>query len=416
MERHGFDHFLESDTGPLGEFGLQARRLHRPDVEVAERDRGHLHPNHQLLQPCYEERFRVGRLQPNLAWPAFARSPFDLHKPEHPFGGVSHEFPHIRAPNLQSPVGGMVDLGVRRLAHCHEYTCRPRGQTLSDPQAIIPRMADRRDTLQQNLTEALAVLPGTYPSLAWMTAQASRLLAEEIERSVKEGEEGRLYAPDQFTLSFFPRDLEPWAAHTSQFRQDLARYVRSALKACGLLAIRDPYITLASDSSLLARQVRIIAWHSRDPLKFSKTLPVSQKGSPERALSGAFVVVGGRQHFMIRSAKVTIGPKSDNDLVLEDPHVSRRHAETLLHHNRYVLADLQSTVGTLVNGRPTQRHPLTPGDVMTIAGIQLIYGEDGGSPPGRTSPLKPPPASDGVERITPLQLRLPKSLRRGRPK
>ncbi|HEX9680892.1 MAG TPA: FHA domain-containing protein [Anaerolineales bacterium] len=127
-------------------------------------------------------------------------------------------------------------------------------------------------------------------------------------------------------------------------------------------------------------------------------------------------MVGGRQHFLIRSVKVTVGRKSDNDLVLEDPHVSRRHAEIRLQHNRYVLADLQSTVGTLVNGRPTQRHPLTPGDVITIGGIQLIYGEDGGSPPVRTSPLTPPAASAGAERITPLRLRLPKSLRRGRRK
>lgn len=215
----------------------------------------------------------------------------------------------------------------------------------------MPTMVDRLQCLHQNLIEALAVVAHTYPSLTWMPAEASRPLAEEIERAVKEGEQGRMYAPDQFTLSFFPRDLEAWASHTSQFRQDLARCVRSALKACGLLSVRDPNFTLASDPSLPARQVRIIAWHSRDPLKFSKTLPVSQEGSPERPPSGPFVVVGGRQHFLIRSANVTIGRRLDNDLVLEDPHVSRRHAEIRLEQNRYVVADLQSTVGTLVNGR-----------------------------------------------------------------
>ncbi len=277
----------------------------------------------------------------------------------------------------------------------------------------MPTMTARQECLHRNLVEALADIPRTFASLTWLTAEASRLLAEEIERSVKEGEQGRMYAPDQYTLSFLPRDMEPWAGHTSQFRQDFARRVRSAVKACGLLAIRDPHITLASDPTLLARQVRVIAWHSRDPSKFSKTLPVSREGTPERPPSGAFVVVDGRQHFLIRSAKVTIGRRRDSDLVLEDPHISRRHAEIRLEQNRYVLMDLQSTVGTIVNGRPTQRHALTPGDVISIAGIQIIYGEDGGSPPGPTIPLTPPLASSAQDRITPPHLRLPKWLRKG---
>lgn len=280
----------------------------------------------------------------------------------------------------------------------------------------MPSMTDRRQCLDQHLEEALAVLSPTYPSLTWLAVGASGLLAEEIDRSVKEGEPGRMYAPDQYTLSFFPRDQEPWVSLASQLRQDLARCVRSAVKACGLLAVRDPHITLASDPALLTHQIRVIAWHSRDPVKVSKTLPVSQEGTPENPPAGAFVVVGGRQHFLFRSGNVTIGRRQDNDLVLEDPHVSRAHAEIRLENNRYVLMDLQSTVGTLVNGRRTQRHPLTPGDVISIAGIQLIYGEDGGSPPGATSPLTTPPASEGQERITPIHLRLARRLRTRKPK
>ncbi|MGH2627959.1 MAG: FhaA domain-containing protein, partial [Anaerolineales bacterium] len=235
-------------------------------------------------------------------------------------------------------------------------------------------MTDRRERLHESLVEALAELYGTYPSLTWLGAEASPLLADEIDRTVKEGERGRLYAPDQYTLSFFPRDMEPWAANASQLRQDVSRGLRSCVKACGLLAIRDPHVTLASDPTLLPRQVRVIAWHSRDPVKFSRTLPVSEEGTPEEPPSGAFLVVGGRQPFPIRSAKSAIGRRLDNDIVLEDPHVSRRHAEIRLQENRYVVTDLESTAGTLVNGRPVQRHALTPGDVITIGGIQLIYG------------------------------------------
>jgi len=218
----------------------------------------------------------------------------------------------------------------------------------------MPAMVDRPDCLEQNLTEALAVLPRAYPSLTWMTAQASRLLAEEIERSVKEGEEGRMYAPDQFTFSFFPRDMEPWAAHTSQFRQDLARCVGSALKACGLLAIRDPYITLASDPTLLARRVRTIAWHSRDPSKFIKTLPVSQEGVSREAAVGA-VLRGGR-------ATALPDPVRQSDRRPQVGHRSRPRRSACLPPARRNPLAAQSVRpgGPAIDGRHVGQRPADP--------------------------------------------------------
>ena len=64
---------------------------------------------------------------------------------------------------------------------------------------------------------------------------------------------------------------------------------------------------------------------------------------------------------------VTIGRESSNDIVVQDINASRRHAELRLNKRGiWVVTDLGSMNGTLVNGVSVASHPLYPGDIVTI--------------------------------------------------
>ncbi|WP_330350774.1 ABC transporter ATP-binding protein/permease [Streptomyces sp. NBC_00582] len=64
---------------------------------------------------------------------------------------------------------------------------------------------------------------------------------------------------------------------------------------------------------------------------------------------------------------VRIGRAADNDLVLDDLVVSRRHAELhALPDGTYEIADLDSHNGTYLNGFPVSRAPIGPGDIVGI--------------------------------------------------
>jgi ABC-type multidrug transport system ATPase subunit/ABC-type multidrug transport system permease subunit len=64
---------------------------------------------------------------------------------------------------------------------------------------------------------------------------------------------------------------------------------------------------------------------------------------------------------------VRIGRAADNDLVIDDLVVSRRHAElNALPDGSYEIADLGSHNGTYLNGRPVTRAPVGPGDIVGI--------------------------------------------------
>jgi pSer/pThr/pTyr-binding forkhead associated (FHA) protein len=69
------------------------------------------------------------------------------------------------------------------------------------------------------------------------------------------------------------------------------------------------------------------------------------------------------------STKLTIGRKPDNQLVLNDQYVSGQHAKIFLKNNDYVIQDLKSTNGTILNGSKLEK--------MTYLSIddEIIIGE-----------------------------------------
>ena len=104
----------------------------------------------------------------------------------------------------------------------------------------------------------------------------------------------------------------------------------------------------------------------------------------------AFLIIEGVKVFPLKTPVINIGRRLDNTLVIDDPRVSRNHAQLRAIKGRYVLFDLNSTGGTFVNGQRTNQSVLYPGDVISLAGMALIFGQD--NPPPRpdlagTSPL-----------------------------
>ena len=82
----------------------------------------------------------------------------------------------------------------------------------------------------------------------------------------------------------------------------------------------------------------------------------------------------GKSHdFPLTKERITIGRHPDNDISLNDKAVSGRHAViiTILHDS--FLEDLNSTNGTLVNGRQVAKHPLADGDTVAIGRNTLKY-------------------------------------------
>lgn len=94
--------------------------------------------------------------------------------------------------------------------------------------------------------------------------------------------------------------------------------------------------------------------------------------APERPSAVSMPAFTGtfRQPTTVRplpSRTVRIGRAGDNDLVVDDLIVSRRHAELrAMPDGTYEIVDLGSHNGTYLNGQPVARAPVGPGDIVGI--------------------------------------------------
>ncbi len=83
---------------------------------------------------------------------------------------------------------------------------------------------------------------------------------------------------------------------------------------------------------------------------------------------------GSRLSFPIDKERVTIGRSRESDVFLPDQWLSRVHAEIQRRHGSYVVADLGSKNGTLLNGeRLLAGQSLRNGDVITLGEHRLTF-------------------------------------------
>jgi predicted component of type VI protein secretion system len=79
--------------------------------------------------------------------------------------------------------------------------------------------------------------------------------------------------------------------------------------------------------------------------------------------------------FALRPDTTTVGRGNGVDIAIEDPTVSRLHAEIVRRGPHYYVADLGLSVnGTRVNGRPIGRRVISQGDVLAFGGARTRAG------------------------------------------
>ena len=112
---------------------------------------------------------------------------------------------------------------------------------------------------------------------------------------------------------------------------------------------------------------------SSKPLKKTASLIIEEKNSRNHKIIPCYLVTPDNRVFNLVKPIVNIGRREDNELVIDNLRISRVHAQIRQIDNRHVIFDLDSTLGTKVNGDQITQRKLSHGDVIDIADISLIY-------------------------------------------
>lgn len=112
-------------------------------------------------------------------------------------------------------------------------------------------------------------------------------------------------------------------------------------------------------------------WHPAKP---------ARKRQPRRTKRKAWLVAkrrGKDWEFVLDGLpQVTIGRDPDNDVRLQDPRASGRHAVIQKESNRYYIYNQSRTVGTFVNRQSIGKHILGNGNKILMGNTELIFREN----------------------------------------
>jgi Protein of unknown function (DUF3662)/FHA domain len=108
------------------------------------------------------------------------------------------------------------------------------------------------------------------------------------------------------------------------------------------------------------------------PIGVTQTVSAADAARGGLAHAADALVVDGRR-YTLTGPLTSIGRSSACDIALDDASASRRHAELRRRGGKTVLVDLDSTNGTLVNGRRVREAPLRAGDRITIGTTTIVF-------------------------------------------
>ena len=94
----------------------------------------------------------------------------------------------------------------------------------------------------------------------------------------------------------------------------------------------------------------------------------------------AFLVLEGARLVPLVLSVINIGRRLENNIVIDDPRVSRYHARLKAVDGNYELTDLNSSGGTFINGMRITKSVLYSGDEVSLAGFAIIYRQHGAPP------------------------------------
>lgn len=216
----------------------------------------------------------------------------------------------------------------------------------------------------------------------------------------------RVYVPNEFDVYLASPDYEQLHSFEATLVEELASYLIAFARRESWTLVAKPVIVLHADDDLGTGEFGIATRTvSRDeagpveaapavaaagaaalaappPPGMSETVVFQPPLDEPAAGAGPDAAGSPRTCGVLRledgvhqltAAATVIGRSRQSDIVVGDPNVSRRHCEVRREGDDYVVIDLGSTNGILLNGREVQRAGLAEGDRLQLGSTVMRF-------------------------------------------
>lgn len=214
----------------------------------------------------------------------------------------------------------------------------------------------------------------------------ARRLDRAMEEGVLVGVDG-LLAPNHYTVKLDSRSYQRLSGVLPGIKRDLERHLVSIAARRRMRNLEPFEVEIEEDPTLRPDSLNVVpAFVTQPALAGAKstdsadgpehTIPMPVvNAAPSRppALLEVKEQDGTVRTFPLVAGRCSIGRASDNDVVLPETGVSRYHAAVRVTGEGYMLEDLGSTNGVLVNGKPATNTVVRDGDRVQVGTTELVF-------------------------------------------
>ncbi len=191
--------------------------------------------------------------------------------------------------------------------------------------------------------------------------EVAAALQREIDDRAAIVSRGRTVVPNVFVVSLSPVDYDRLAVYAEPLQAELAGMAREYAEEQRYSFLGPVGISLHLDDALDTGLFRI---HSQ------AQAAIATASGAVAATSPRLVAAGGE--YPLRNGVTRLGRGLDTDIRIEDPGVSRHHADVIVGDD-VVVHDLGSTNGTYVDGVQVSQTALRDGATIKIGSTSLTY-------------------------------------------
>lgn len=219
--------------------------------------------------------------------------------------------------------------------------------------------------------------------------ELARKLVKEMDEH-KNVSVSRVYVPNEYTIYLSTADRGQFEGYEDQLKGELADYLAEHARREGYATLTPPRVAFETDDDLdlgvfgiATRMTQPEGRDASEPVEATAgaTMVYKPSAQPTQAASPVELGVqrevavlewdGHRQE--IEKRRVVIGRSRDADIQIEDPNVSRRHAELQQDGATWWLVDLDSTNGVEVGGKRVKRVKLEDGARFVVGSTEIAF-------------------------------------------
>jgi len=197
-------------------------------------------------------------------------------------------------------------------------------------------------------------------------------IQREIDNNAQIVSRQRSLVPNAFIVELGDSDYDRLSPYEGTLASELVELAQEHAELQHYAFTGPVTITLERHDDLRTGQFRV---RSAVRAGVDRGVAYSASGTAPASDTHGSLLVNGTQHPIVAPGLV-IGRGSDCDIRIEDPGVSRRHAEVRVHgtgeNAAVVVVDLGSTNGTVVDGAQISQAPVSDGSRIVIGNTTMV--------------------------------------------